>query len=434
MIFIFCVNIPVTQPCLSSTSTVASAGKLSNQHPSSASLDSYGHDAGYINKGYNSWQAWLVVLAGGVLAMITLGASRAHGVFQEYYIIDEFPNASTADISWIGSVQNMCLNLCGVAVGILSQIYDTRILCAAGAATMGLSFIVASFCTELWQLVLAQGFAYGCAASFPYILGVTVPMQWIEKRRGLAVGIVYMGSGVGGIWISVLTRTCIEALGRDWANRILGIIMIVVGVALSPLMLARRPKQRPKKLLDLSVVKESRFLLIAAASFFSMGPNTVPFLMMPTYVTKVLEESIFGRLIAGFLSDRYGPINILVIWTALAAFSQLGLWLPFKNVPALIAAAALFGVTGSSIIGMLLNALSHMFGVARITYISGLVYMTYSIASLATAQSASLMLDTVGHGTDYTWAILYTGMLLVISTVILVALRLKLSTKLLFFA
>ncbi|KAJ1957447.1 hypothetical protein EC988_000825 [Linderina pennispora] len=83
---------------------------------------------------------------------------------------------------------------------------------------------------------------------------------------------------------------------------------------------------------------------------------------------------------------------------------------------------------------MLLNALSHMFGVARITYISGLVYMTYSIASLATAQSASLMLDTVGHGTDYTWAILYTGMLLVISTVILVALRLKLSTKLLFFA
>ncbi|KAJ1945593.1 hypothetical protein FBU59_002263 [Linderina macrospora] len=331
----------------------------------------------------------------------------------------------------------MCLNLCGVAVGIMS------------AAMMGLSFIAASFCTQLWQLVLTQGFAYGCAASFPYILGVTVPMQWIEKRRGLAVGIVYMGSGIGGIWISVLTRTCIETLGRHWANRILGITMIAVGMALSPLMQARRPKQRPKKLLDLSIVKESGFLLIAAASFFSMGPNTVPFLMMPTYVTKVLEESrklglfvvtiinltgIFGRLVAGFLSDQFGPINILIIWTALAAFSQLGLWLPFKTVPALVAAAALFGVTGSAIIGMLLNALSHMFGVARITYISGLVYMTYSIASLATAQSASLMLDTVGHGTDYTWTIIYTGLLLVVSTLILVALRLKLSTKLFFYA
>ncbi|KAJ2076904.1 hypothetical protein H4R24_005434 [Coemansia sp. RSA 988] len=392
--------------------------------------------------------AWLVVLAGCVQAMITLGVSRAHGVYQEYYVIDEFVGIPTTTISWIGSVQNTMLNLCGVAVGVLSQFCDSRIMCAVGSCTMGLAFILASFSTQIWQLVLTQGAMFGAAASFPYILGVTVPLQWIRKRRGLALAVVYMGSGVGGMWVSILTRTCIDTLGRSWSNRILGCIMIVLGMGLSPLVIARKPRARPTRIFDFSVVREWRFLFIAAASFFAMGPNTIPYILMPTYAADVLHapgrlgsslvtiinvSGIFGRFVAGVLSDSLGPVNMLIVWTLLAAYSQLGIWLPFPNVPASIASAALFGVTGSSIVGMILNALSHQYGVTRITYISGLIYMTYSFASLAVVQSTSLMLDTVGHGKDYTWPIVYTGLLLVISLIILIVFRLKLSRKLALF-
>ncbi|KAJ2744507.1 hypothetical protein GGI20_002908 [Coemansia sp. BCRC 34301] len=394
----------------------------------------------------DSWFAWTVVLAGCVQAMITLGASRAHGVYQEYYVISEFVNEQTATISWIGSAQNTMLNLCGVAVGILSQMYDTRVLCAVASCFMGTAFILASFSTRIWQLVLTQGVMYGAAASFPYILGVTVPLQWIRKRRGLALAVVYLGSGLGGMWISLLTRTCIETVGRPWSNRIIGCIMIVLGVGLSPLIIARNAnrQKRPAKLIDFSVVTEWRFLFIAAAGFFAMGPNTIPYLLMPTYVADVLKEhsklgsslvtiinvsGIFGRFLAGMLADRFGPVNILIVWVFLAAFSQLGIWLPFASVPAVIASAALFGVAGASIVGMLLNALSQLYGVSRITYISGLIYMTYSVSSLIVAQTTSLMLDTVGHGTDYTWPIVYTGMLLMVAFAILVVFKFKISRR-----
>ncbi|KAJ2907550.1 hypothetical protein GGI21_003775, partial [Coemansia aciculifera] len=110
----------------------------------------------------------------------------------------------------------------------------------------------------------------------------------------------------------------------------------------------------------------------------------------------------------------------------------LGIWLPFASVPAVIASAALFGVAGASIVGMLLNALSQLYGVSRITYISGIIYMIYSISSLIIAQTTSLMLDTVGHGTDYTWPIVYTGLLLVVAFVILVVFKFKISPKLTF--
>ncbi|KAJ2579926.1 hypothetical protein EV177_010677, partial [Coemansia sp. RSA 1804] len=155
--------------------------------------------------------------------MLTLGVTRAHGVYQEHYVLNEFPNTASATIAWIGSVQNMMLNLCGVAVGVLSQMCNTRILCAASALTMGVAFILASFSTQVWQLVLTQGVMYGAAASFPYILGVTVPLHWIRRRRGLALAVVYMGSGVGGMWVSLLTTACIDRFGRPWSHRILGL-------------------------------------------------------------------------------------------------------------------------------------------------------------------------------------------------------------------
>ncbi|KAJ2772115.1 hypothetical protein IWQ56_001520, partial [Coemansia nantahalensis] len=357
----------------------------------------------------DSAYAWVVVLAGCVMSMVTLGTSRAHGVYQEHYVESEFRHLPTATVAWIGTVQNTLLNLCGVFVGILSQVYDARAMCAAGSAAMGAGFILASFSTQVWQLALTQGALFGAAASFPYILGVTVPLQWIRRRRGLALAVVYSGSGVGGMGIAMLTRLCIDAVGRPWSNRIVGAIVMVLGLGLSPLIASRRPKRRPRRIVDLSVVREWRFLFIAAASFFSMAPNTVPYLLLPTYTATVLREprrlgsllvtiinvsGIFGRFVAGVLADRFGPVNTLIAWTALAAFSQLGVWLPFANVPAAIASAALFGVTGASIVGMILSALSHQFGVARITYISGLIYMAYSLSSLVVAQTTSLMLDT----------------------------------------
>ncbi|KAJ2548092.1 hypothetical protein EV175_004959 [Coemansia sp. RSA 1933] len=392
----------------------------------------------------DGWYGWSVTAAGCIMGMLTLGATRAHGVYQEHYVLEEFPNTPLATIAWIGSVQNMMLNLCGVAVGVLSQICDSRALCAGGALAMGAAFVLASFSTQIWQLVLTQGVLYGGAASFPYILGVTVPLHWIRRRRGLALAVVYMGTGVGGMWVSLLTTAAIDHLGRAWSQRILGLVMAAAGVALAPLIVARHPAKRMRRLLDLSVFGDWRFVLIAVGSFFAMGPNTVPYMLMPTYVAHVLKQGprlgalvvtiinvsgIFGRLAAGVLSDALGPINILVLWVALAAFSQLGLWLPFENVRAVVAAAALFGVTGSSIVGMILNALATIYGVGRITYISGLIYMTYSVASLVVVQTSSLMLDSVGNGRQYTWPIVYSGLLLVAAALIFLGLRLRLSPR-----
>lgn len=57
---------------------------------------------------------------------------------------------------------------------------------------------------------------------------IAVPVQWFNKRRGLASGITVAGSGIGGAALAPLNRFLISQLGFRWALRIMGLSFIVI--------------------------------------------------------------------------------------------------------------------------------------------------------------------------------------------------------------
>jgi len=58
-------------------------------------------------------------------------------------------------------------------------------------------------------------------------------------------------------------------------------------------------------------------------------------------------SSVLGRLVSGYLGDRYGCFNIAIISMFLCAVVQLALWLPAAS---LMAFAVLFGIMSGSIL------------------------------------------------------------------------------------
>lgn len=75
---------------------------------------------------------------------------------------------------------------------------------ALGALTVGIGFFILSSLVELWQLYLGNAtIGIGMAAA-GYITHSTVVLNWFKKRKGLAVGIMSMGIGVGGFALSLL--------------------------------------------------------------------------------------------------------------------------------------------------------------------------------------------------------------------------------------
>lgn len=63
--------------------------------------------------------------------------------------------------------------------------------------------------------------------------------------------------------------------------------------------------------------------------------------------------SIFGRILPGWLGDRLGRFNVMIVTTYLTTLLVFVLWIPGKSNAAIIVFAALFGFTSGTFVSMI---------------------------------------------------------------------------------
>lgn len=77
--------------------------------------------------------------------------------------------------------------------------------------------VVATFltaeCKEYWHFLLCQGFAVGIGSAGLANPTTAVVAHWFRKRRGLAMGILAIGSAIGGTVLPIATRKLIPEVG-----------------------------------------------------------------------------------------------------------------------------------------------------------------------------------------------------------------------------
>jgi MFS family permease len=67
--------------------------------------------------------------------------------------------------------------------------YQRRFICG-GWLTCILALIASSFATQVWHLIVSQGFLYGIGFLVTYYSVLSMLNEWFIKRRGLAYGIL----------------------------------------------------------------------------------------------------------------------------------------------------------------------------------------------------------------------------------------------------
>lgn len=91
-----------------------------------------------------------------------------------------------------------------------------------GLSMAVIGLIASSFSTEIWQLILLQGFiaSLGCGLLFT---STTLYLdEWFVKRKGLAYGIMWAGKSLSGVVIPFIIDAGLEKYGyrttiRAWA-------------------------------------------------------------------------------------------------------------------------------------------------------------------------------------------------------------------------
>lgn len=328
-------------------------------------------------------RAWLVVLGVFFMFVETWGISSSYGAWQQFYQDVLLPDQAPSNLAWIGSIQSFLLVITGLVAGPLFDMGYFRILLVVGHLLMVFSLMMTSLCTQYYQLILAQGVAFGIGSGLIYIPGLALVTTLFTTKKPFAIGLLSTGTsigmssvdlcfmgcldgafiltGTGGAVFPIVFRRLRPQIGFPWTTRI--IAFVVLGCALVTIALlypeaARRPARPPRKFFDFSAYKNPAFSFFSLALFFQFIAFWVPFFYIPAFSLDALGTSrdwayymlaitnaagVISRPLAGFVGHKFGPANVDMVCVIAAAATLFG-WLGVTSFGGFVGFAIVWGL------------------------------------------------------------------------------------------
>jgi sugar phosphate permease len=286
----------------------------------------------------------------------------------------------------------------------------------AGAALVGLSYVKSLGAFYLFYSFNALGYVFGGPLPNQVLLS-----RWFERGRGKAMGIAYLGIGVGGALVPLLAYTLTEAYGWRGALRILGVFMIAV--SLPAAYFVREPVQkvaaggatavRSTPALA-SILARMPFYLLMLGSMASIGAvggtmqnlalylsldRRLPQVDIDTTLSIILAGSIIGRLTMGWLADRWPKKYVmLLIYTIVAVSIPMLVYSPTPGTLKICAFIFGIGLGGDYMIIPLMAA--ELYGVAILGPVMGIVLTADSVSESLMPMLVASMRDRAGSYTS----------------------------------
>lgn len=295
-----------------------------------------------------SREAWQFCISALILETMVFGLCGSFGLFQSYYATHEpFSGESLTAISSIGSLQLVFLVSEGLLLVNVYKTYRDYVktsMWLSGLVCV-LSLVASSFAEKLWTLQLCQGALFGIFGGALYYPAVLWLPEHFDKRRGLAAGIIFGGSGAGGVIFPLMLIKLLQAVGFRWTLRILAALFAVMCAPAIHFCKPRLPttvaKPRDIKILPpLSFVRIKRFWLDAFAILFHlMGYYAVSF-YIPTYAVSIgLTEtqgtyalvafnaaSTVAKVLMGWAADRVAYSKLMTSFAVVGCLSAFLGW------------------------------------------------------------------------------------------------------------
>ena len=279
----------------------------------------------------------------------------------------------------------------------------------AGGALIGLSYVTTLSAFYFFYAFNALGYVFGGPLPNQVLLS-----RWFDKARGRAMGIAYLGIGVGGALVPLLAYSLTQAYEWRGALRILGMLMIVIALPMA--YFVREPMRAAAGAAALStpllknIVSRPAFYFLTLGSMASIGAvggtiqnlalylsldRKLPQVEIDTTLSIILAGSVIGRLTMGWLADRLPKKHVMFLIYAIVALSIP--MLVYAPTPASLKICAfLFGVGlgGDYMIIPLMAA--ELYGVAILGRVMGIVLTADSVSESLVPMFVAGMRDTTG--------------------------------------
>jgi sugar phosphate permease len=351
-----------------------------------------------VPKGISS-QTYIVITA--FMSLFALVGFAYYGVpFFYDFMVSEF-GYSRAEVTSGNAVGKLIVApLFGFLAGSMIDRYGPRRLMMLGTVLMGIALIGLSYSDSLWMFYMFYVFN-----ALGYVFGGPLPCQvlisrWFDKNRGKAMGIAYLGIGLGGAIVPILSTNLERNLGWQHALTIIGILIIVVAFPMAYFI--KDPSKVKSKIegntpeVSISmknILKNPSFYLLAFGSMCSigavggMGQHLKLYLRdlefsqanAANIMSVVLLSSLGGRVLMGWLADIINRKYVMILIYCIVALSITMLLLPlFPGKVYLFAVVFGIGLGGDYMIIPLMAA--DLFGVKALGRTMGIILVADGIA------------------------------------------------------
>ncbi|EKG12020.1 Cytochrome c oxidase copper chaperone [Macrophomina phaseolina MS6] len=298
-------------------------------------------------------RAWACVAGSFLLQFCSFGYVNACGVFQYYYQDSLLADQSSSSLAWITTLQVFLLFMFGPFVGKLIDAHGCRKILGPFSLLAVLSVCMLSLCKTYWQVMLAQGVAFGFAASGLSLPAMTLATQWFSTKRGLAVGVVSCGSSLGGVVFPLIIPRLVSEVGFAaavrWVALLQGILLAAANVLCStpfpPKGRQRKGEESGSRKVGLKAFLSWPWLFFVLGCFFTMWGLFAPLNYLPEMAAaKGMDErlaqytlaianagSVIGRVLPGWMSDHVGTFNVMTAVSSLSGVLVLAFWLPLQR-------------------------------------------------------------------------------------------------------
>ncbi len=313
------------------------------------------------------------------------------------------------------------------------------------------TFLFGMAMASLYFLTPSLWHFYAICVMIPILGAGTAPMTysriivaWFDRRRGLALGIGLAGVGIGTAMVPKIATAIMEQY--SWREAYVGLAIMIIVIALPALVLAMHNSPRKKGLLpDGDGVHEDhheaerkkwaigftakhalrhRSFWLIAGSFVIVGlaTSTVLIHLIPLMIDRGMTRAeaagtfaylgialIFGRLLAGYLMDKFFAPRVVMIFMLAPVVGIAWLAMGASGGQAAICAALIGMVIGAEFDAMAYLT-SRYFGPRAFGQIYGYNYSAYKVGAATGPLLMGIAYDYVGRYDEVLWVM--SGVLL----------------------
>jgi sugar phosphate permease len=301
----------------------------------------------------------------------------------------------------------------GFLAGMAVDAFGPRRLMIVGILMAGLALVGLASTSTLgffYFFYFFNALGYVCGGPLP---SQVLLSRWFDTGRGKAMGIAYLGIGIGGALVPLVAHALTQSLGWRGALRSLGFLMIVI--ALPAALFVREPPRPAAPAGEApvsmrSVFRQPAFYLLAIGSMCSIGAvggtmqNLKLYLSLDrglaqarvaTLLSLILVGSIGGRLLMGYLADRWPKKRVMLLIYGIVAAS-IPLLAGAGSDGVLYASALVFGVgLGGDYMIIPLMAVE-LFGLRVLGRLMGVVLTADGVAEAVVPMAVATLRDKFG--------------------------------------